>query len=117
MKREEIAKAAKDYEAASIEVDELDDLQEAFMQGAEWALLHQWRDIKEELPDRPGIYLVLEYWDGHPFCIAAQYDTVEKKWRPWEDIQVVGLPLDEEQTKHITHWMVMPATYTKEDGE
>ena len=64
----------------------------------------QWHPIREK--PQTGMYLVHEVWpNGKPFCITASYDEETNEWRPWDDIEVVGMPLDETQRSMITHWM------------
>lgn len=85
-----------------------------FISGAEWADAHPlfgWHDIKETPPS--GLYFVHELWGTHPFVIVAEYRAEDDEWRPWEDVQVVGLPLDDDQRSRITHWMPIPIYQTK----
>ena len=72
-----------------------------------------WHDAK--FKPRTGMYLVHSLWGGKPFCFTASYDEETDEWRQWDDIQVVGQPLDEVQRANITHWM--PIQDPGHDGE
>lgn len=75
----------------------------------------QWFPISEK-PSCSGTYMIWEVWpNGHPFCFAAHYDKEKDEWRPWEDIDVDGMPLDETQRETITHWM--PVVEPESNGE
>lgn len=66
----------------------------------------EWHDIKKEKPTQFGRYYVHQRWpNNHPFVFVAQYSPDLDEWRPWQDIDVVGFPLDETQREMITHWM------------
>lgn len=67
----------------------------------------EWHDIKTEgNPKEFGQYYVHQLWpNGHQFVFVAQYSVADGKWRPWNDIYVVGVPLDDTQVEMITHWM------------
>ena len=74
--------------------------------------LMEGHDIKTEKPVA-GTYYVHQLWpNNHPFVFIAQYSEAEDKWRPWTDIDVAGLPLDDTQVQMITHWMpvLLPET-------
>ena len=65
---------------------------------------HKWSDKKP----RSGTFLVHQRWpNGHRFVFVAHYDADTDVWRPWEDIDVDGLPLDDVQREMITHWRVL----------
>ena len=65
--------------------------------------LMKWHPISEK--PKTGMYVLYEVWGHHPYCITASYDEEKDEWRQWDDIQVVGAPLNETQLIHITHWM------------
>ena len=74
MKEEELRKAADEYTSSDkiryIQDATDRDVEDAFVEGAEWALEHQWNDITKELPPfevpvlvhrDDGIYLEMRY--------------------------------------------------------
>ena len=73
-----------------------------------------WHDAKYK--PKTGMYLVHSMWDGKPFCFTASYDEEKDEWRQWDDIQVVGEPLDEVQRGNITHWMPIQEPETKAEA-
>lgn len=74
------------------------DIQESFINGAEWADQHpHWISVKEELPKIGKDVLVLRE-DGE-MQVAHQYNEAIARW--WS---VDGFPLK----NNVTHWMPLP---------
>lgn len=111
-----IFEMAEDFAKAHKDVSTSDAFIHGLSVGLTARMQKMWTDITKEKPGT-GMYLVHERWpNGHPFCLLAEYDADKDEWRPWEDIDVAGMPLDEVQRSMITHWMpvVMPE---REDEE
>lgn len=69
----------------------------------------QWRDIKDAKLETRA-YFVHQYWPNHKrFVFVAEYNAEKDEWRPWDDIEVAGMPLDKFQREQITH--VMPVFF------
>lgn len=69
----------------------------------------QWRDIKDTKLETRA-YFVHQYWPNNKrFVFVAEYNAEKDEWRPWSDIEVAGMPLDNFQREQITH--VMPVFY------
>lgn len=69
----------------------------------------QWRDIKDTKLETRA-YFVHQYWPNNKrFVFVAEYNAEKDEWRPWNDIEVAGMPLDNSQREQITH--VMPVLY------
>lgn len=94
MKREDIEKAALNYEDSLIysSVSEQYDVQRAFLKGAEWRINSVWHDAKEA-PQHSGMLIVIKQ-DGTPIVCGpnnSDWETIVKifhivKWAYIEDL-------------------------------
>lgn len=115
MTREQIEKKAKEWCKQYIECDgncrwcPNERYKDYFIEGADWALSHQWVSVEDELPkDKQNVFIRLA--DGR--STSGWYSHSIEEWF----ISVGEIGGDDCLYEHVTHWMPIPPL-AEEGGE
>lgn len=107
MTEDEIKCAANEYTLSDkigyIQDPTDEDVEDAFVEGAKWALENQWHDVNKELPKDDKNVLI--HGSGG-YVGVAYYNGYQKSWyEAWDVREIIG----------VDYWMPIPKLKESED--